>query len=72
MESLTVTVSGMVLGSLAGFVINLTLGRFTKLPVAVSWEPFAMGLAFALVVGVFFGVQPARRAARLNPVEALR
>ncbi|MCX6786882.1 MAG: ABC transporter permease, partial [Candidatus Kaiserbacteria bacterium] len=72
MESLTVTVSGMIAGSLAGFVINLTLGRFTKLPLVVSWEPFAMGLVFALVVGVFFGVQPARRAARLNPTEALR
>ena len=72
MESLTVTVSGMIVGSLAGFAINLILDRFTKLPVTVSWEPFAMGLVFALVVGVFFGVQPARRAARLSPIEALR
>ncbi len=71
-ESLTVTLSGMVLGSLAGWLVSLALDRLTALPVVVSWEPFALSLGFALAVGTFFGVQPARRAARLRPVEALR
>jgi len=71
-ESLAVTVSGMILGSVLGWAASIVLAQVTQFPVVLSWEPFALALAFALVVGVFFGVQPARRAARLKPVEALR
>jgi putative ABC transport system permease protein len=71
-ESLAVTISGMVLGSVLGWAVSITLARVTQFPVVISWEPFALALGFAMVVGVFFGVQPARRAARFNPVEALR
>ena len=71
-ESLTVTCSGMVLGSGLGAVVTLLLKQATKVPVVLSWEPFALSLAFALLVGLFFGVQPARKAAALNPVEALK
>jgi len=71
-ESLAVTLLGMVLGSLLGWSMCFLLPRITDTPVAISWEPFALALGFALVVGTFFGVQPARRAAGLNPVEALR
>jgi putative ABC transport system permease protein len=71
-ESLAVTISGMVLGSVLGWAVNIVLARVSALPVVISWEPFALALGFALVVGLFFGVQPARRAARLKPVEALR
>jgi putative ABC transport system permease protein len=72
MESLAVTLIGMVLGSALGWAASVILARVTQFPVVISWEPFALALAFALVVGVFFGVQPARRAARLHPVEALK
>jgi putative ABC transport system permease protein len=71
-ESLAVTISGMMLGSVLGWGISIILARATQFPVVISWEPFALALGFALIVGVFFGVQPARRAARLKPVEALR
>jgi len=71
-ESLAVTLVGMVLGSGIGWGVAKLLARCTKLPALPSWEPFALGLIFALLVGTFFGVQPARRAARLNPVEALK
>ncbi len=72
MESLTVTIIGMVAGSLLGWAISAVMARLTQSPVVISWEPLALALGFALVVGVFFGVQPARRAAKLRPVEALR
>jgi putative ABC transport system permease protein len=71
-ESLAVTIFGTILGSLLGLGVSVLLSRTTPMPVIVTWEPFALALAFALVVGTFFGVQPARRAARLHPVEALR
>jgi putative ABC transport system permease protein len=71
-ESLAVTLLGMLLGSLLGFGISALLPRFTSIKVIPSWEPMALALVFALLVGLFFGVQPARRAARLRPVEALR
>jgi putative ABC transport system permease protein len=62
----------MVLGSALGWTVSSLMARVTQFPVVISWQPFAVALAFALVVGVFFGVQPARRAARLKPVDALR
>ena len=71
-ESLAVTVLGMVLGSLVGLGACIALSRMTPIKAIPSWEPFLMALAFALIVGTFFGVQPARRAARMRPVEALQ
>lgn len=71
-ESLSVTFLGMLLGSLLGGAVTLAIGRLTPMPAIISWEPFALAIAFALLVGTFFGVQPARRAAKLSPVDALR
>jgi putative ABC transport system permease protein len=71
-ESLAVTVLGMVLGSVTGLGVSVALPQLTPIVAILSWEPFILALAFALLVGTFFGVQPARRAARLRPVEALR
>ncbi|MBN2577677.1 MAG: FtsX-like permease family protein, partial [Pirellulales bacterium] len=71
-ESLTVTFLGMFLGTLLGWGIAVVLSNVSPMPVVVSWEPFALAAVFALLVGTFFGVQPARRAARLSPVDALR
>jgi putative ABC transport system permease protein len=71
-ESLTVTLFGAVIGLLLGWMVSALLPHFTKLKIAVSWESLALAVACALVIGVLFGVLPAQRAARLNPVDALR
>ncbi|MBI4861328.1 MAG: ABC transporter permease [Candidatus Riflebacteria bacterium] len=72
MESLSVTGLGMIIGSLLGWAISIALDRSGLWPVVVTWEPFGLALVFCLAVGLFFGIQPARQAARLSPVEALR
>ena len=71
-ESLAVTFLGMLLGAGLGWGVSVVLSKVTPMPVVISWEPFALAAVFAFLVGTFFGVQPARRAARLKPVEALR
>jgi putative ABC transport system permease protein len=71
-ESLAVTFLGMLLGAGLGWTVSFILSRVSPLPVVVSWEPFALATVFAFLVGTFFGVQPARRAAQLSPVDALR
>jgi putative ABC transport system permease protein len=71
-ESLTVTLLGAAIGSLLGWTTSALLPHFTKLKTAISWEHFAAVVACALVIGVLSGVLPAQRAARLNPVDALR
>ncbi|HUU26260.1 MAG TPA: ABC transporter permease [archaeon] len=71
-ESLAVTLLGMVLGSFLGWGVSAIIATTTKMPVILSWQPFTIAVIFALLIGTFFGVQPARRAARLHPVEALR
>ena len=70
--AIVAAVTGTILGSSLGLGVSVLLARITPLPVIVTWEPFALALAFALLVGTFFGVQPARRAARLHPVESMR
>jgi putative ABC transport system permease protein len=70
-ESLAITLLGMILGSALGLGASMLLVKFSKMPVVISWEPFALAVVFSLMVGLFFGIQPARRAARLKPVEAL-
>ncbi|TWU37832.1 Macrolide export ATP-binding/permease protein MacB [Novipirellula aureliae] len=71
-ESLSVTFLGMLLGSLLGAAVAIGIAKLTPLPAMVTWQPFALSIAFALLVGTVSGVQPAWRAARLSPVEALR
>ena len=71
-ESLTVTLSGILLGGMLGWGVCALLKATTKLPLIMTWNHFVLAAIFAVAVGCFFGVQPARKAAALDPVEALR
>jgi putative ABC transport system permease protein len=71
-EALVLSVAGGVVGILLALVISAGLNVFTDLVVVV--DPAVVALAFSVSagVGIFFGLFPARRAASLNPIDALR
>ena len=71
-EAVMVTLAGGLIGVLAGIAAARTLSVMKGMPTVVSWQAVALAVAFSVAVGIVFGVQPARRAARMNPVEALR
>jgi len=72
LEATSLSLAGGLIGSLLGIVGGLLVSRLTGWPTAIS--PLAILLAFGVsaVVGIFFGAYPARRAARLDPIVALR
>jgi putative ABC transport system permease protein len=59
---------GLALGSGLGLAVHLISG----FPVSLPWWSFAIGLGFSAAVGLFFGMYPAFKASRLDPIEALR
>jgi putative ABC transport system permease protein len=61
-------VLGVVLGTILGVVVHFASG----FPISLPWWSFAIGLGFSASVGIFFGMYPAVRASRLDPIEALR
>ena len=52
--------------------IGVSVNRFAGFPVSLPIWSFALGLAFSATVGIFFGMWPAVKASRLDPIEALR
>jgi putative ABC transport system permease protein len=71
-EAVFLTTAGGVLGILCGSGIGLLVHYLTNFPVSLPWWSFALGVGFSAAVGIFFGMVPAIRASRLDPIEALR
>jgi len=71
-EASVLTSVGGVLGVLMGSAIGLIVNVISGFPVSLPWWSFALGLGFSASIGIFFGMLPAWRASRLDPIEALR
>ena len=72
LEAATVTLAGGVVGILLGLAGVRLLAWLTDVPVVVSWESVVLGLVFSGAVGILAGLHPARRAAAMTPIDALR
>ncbi|MGC8793806.1 MAG: ABC transporter permease [Bryobacteraceae bacterium] len=71
-ESVLQCVAGGALGVAAGFLCALALRNWTSFPASVQTWVALLGLGLSSGIGLFFGIYPAMRAARLDPVAALR
>ena len=72
MEAAFLTSLGGVLGIVLGAAIGWGVHFASGFPISLPWWSFAIGLGFSASVGIFFGMYPAFKASRLDPIEALR
>jgi putative ABC transport system permease protein len=71
-EAVTLSVLGGLIGVLLGVGLSKLIERALKWPIVVSPEAIVVAFVVAATIGIFFGFYPARKASRLDPIDALR
>jgi putative ABC transport system permease protein len=71
-EALMLSLSGGMVGIALGIAGSKLISSFAAWPSIVSWDAVAVAFLFSGAVGIFFGFYPARKAAQLEPIQALR
>jgi putative ABC transport system permease protein len=72
MEATVLSVIGGIIGVALAFVVNFLLRIFTSIEPVMSWQVVVIAAGVSLLVGIIFGTAPALKAARKDPIEALR
>ena len=71
-EAVALTSIGGLLGVITGIVLAELISQFNGTPVAISWPASILAVLFSMAIGIIFGILPSRKAANLDPIEALR
>jgi putative ABC transport system permease protein len=71
-EAAFLTSAGGLLGIVLGSGIGVGVHALSGFPISLPWWSFAIGIGFSASVGIVFGMFPAFKASRLDPIEALR
>jgi putative ABC transport system permease protein len=71
-ESIILTLIGGMIGILLGWGVSAIVAGFAGWPPLISWQVVAGGVLFSMVIGVVFGLLPANKASKLDPIESLR
>jgi putative ABC transport system permease protein len=71
-EATAVTLTGGVIGIILGAIGAKILEAITQMPTSISWESVVLGVIFSSLVGIIAGLQPAKKAAALQPIDAMR
>lgn len=71
-EAMTLATIGGVIGVLLGSIASMLVGSLAGWPVELSFASIALAVGFSAAIGIFFGYYPAKKAANMQPIQALR
>ncbi|MEA1995779.1 MAG: ABC transporter permease [Campylobacterota bacterium] len=71
-ESIVLSIIGGFMGIIFGMIASLIMAHFMQWPILISWQAILLAFIFSAGVGIFFGFYPAKKASKLNPIDALR
>jgi len=71
-ESVIISGIGGIIGTIVGLSLSFVVSSIIRIPPSFSIETVIIAWLFSAGVGVFFGIYPANKASKLNPIDALR